>query len=192
MTTDFDMAFVARSQSFRPDAPSQLRYLVVVGSLFLSSCAGIQHTQGLFELKQDKTDEGIQSLRGAVQKDPRNAGYKIDYLLKRDQVIQEFLVQADSLRDEGKFGEARAIYQRVLQMDAGNPRAQSALLALPQDARYDKLLTAGEGFLDQGKLELALIAHAVFGRLCAQCRAGHYKPDGRRDARRPDDRCRSV
>ncbi len=156
MTTDFDMAFVARSQSFRPDAPSQLRYLVVVGSLFLSSCAGIQHTQGLFELKQDKTDEGIQSLRGAVQKDPRNAGYKIDYLLKRDQVIQEFLVQADSLRDEGKFGEARAIYQRVLQMDAGNPRAQSALLALPQDARYDKLLTAGEGFLDQGKLELAL------------------------------------
>jgi general secretion pathway protein D len=128
----------------------------IASSIFFSGCASIQHTKGLLELEFDRPDDGIQSLENATQKDARNAAYKIDYLLARDDVIQKLLTDADNLRSDSKLVEARAAYERVLKLDRGNLRAKQALSNLPQDARYDKLLTQGEVFLQQGNHQLAL------------------------------------
>lgn len=132
------------------------RWSVMVCAMILNACAGIQHTQGRLEFAMGKPEEGIQSFDGATQKDPRNAQYKIDYLLKREEMVAAFLAQADALRADGKLADARGAYERALGLEVNNARARSALLALPQDARFDKLLEAGERFLEQGKIELAL------------------------------------
>jgi len=52
--------------------------------------------------------------------------------------------------------EARAEYERVLRLDAGNARATQGLIQLQQDARHEKVLIEGERLLEQGKHETAL------------------------------------
>lgn len=156
MKEHIDMPYLSDSRPNRSKRHNGFRGLAMACSIFLSGCAGFQHTKGLVELALDQPDEGVQSLGLATQKDPRNAGYKIDYLLKRDQNIRDILAQADELRASGKLPEAGAAYERVLKLEPGNARAKSAAMALPQDVRYDKLLSEGERFLDQGKVDLAL------------------------------------
>lgn len=150
------MAYSSDSRPIHGKGHWILKSVAIACSAVLSSCAGFHHTKGMVELSMDQTDEGIQSLGIASQKDPRNPEYKIDHLLKRDQNILNLLAQADNLRANGKLTEARTAYERVLKLDPGHARAKLALSALPQDARYDKLLTQGEEFLKQGKMELAL------------------------------------
>lgn len=133
-----------------------LHAVAMACTVLLSSCASIENTKGHVQLKLDKPEDGIQSLENATNKSPRDAGYKIDYLLKRDEAIREFLSRGDNMRADGKLSEAKTAYEQVLKLDRGNARARLALVALPQDARYDKLLSEGEGFLEQGKIEIAL------------------------------------
>lgn len=152
-------------------------------ALLLAGCAGLQHTKGLVELKLDQADEGVLSLQGAAQKDPRNAAYKIDHLLQRDQLVRDLLLQADQLRAEGKLAEAQAAYLRVVKLEPSNPRAQAAIAALPQDARHDKLLAQGEAFLEQGKIELALDRVAQVQEEHPQNRRALRLKDASRDAK---------
>jgi len=65
-------------------------------------------------------------------------------------------VQADALRADGMLAEAQLAYEAVLRLDRGNLKAKAALAALPQDARFAKLLAAGEALLAQGKSDIAL------------------------------------
>ena len=124
--------------------------------LFLSGCASYEHAKGHIQLKVDKPVDGIESLENATRIAPTDANYKVDYLLKRDESVRDALAQADSFRADGKLAEAQAAYEKALKMDRGNSRARAALAALPQDARYAKLLSEGETFLSQGKGEMAL------------------------------------
>ena len=132
------------------------RVVAIACAVFLSSCAGFENTKGKVQIAMDNPEDGIQSLENATLNAPRDAGYKIDYLLKRDETIREFLSRGDNFRADGKLSEAKAAYEQVLKLDRGNSKARQALAALPQDVRYDKLLTEGENFLEQGKIEIAL------------------------------------
>lgn len=108
------------------------------------------------QIRSDNVAEGLQSLENASHMAPTDAGFKVDYLLKRDETVQDVLAKADILRADGKLAEAQAAYERALKMDRGNARARVALAGLPQDARYAKLLSEGESFLAQGKVDIAL------------------------------------
>lgn len=156
MKEHINMPYRSDLRPLRSKGHRGVRGVAMACCLLLSGCASVQHTKGLLELTLDKPDDGIQSLEMATQKDPRNAGYKIDYLLKRDQNVRDFLAQADQLRANGKLPEARAAYERILKLEPGNDRARNALSALPQDSRYEELLSEGEGLLNQGKVKLAL------------------------------------
>jgi general secretion pathway protein D len=97
----------------------------------------------------------VQSLNTAARKSPRSPDYQIDYLTQRDKYVREFLSEADALRADGKLSEARTAYERVLRLDAANARALDGLLALQQDARFEKILLEGERHPEQGKLDAA-------------------------------------
>jgi len=103
-----------------------------------------------------QTVEGIDSLENATRDAPTDASYKVDYLLRREEKVREALAQADALRSDGRLAEAQLAYETVLKMDRGNVQAQTALTALRQDARFAKLVAAGEALLAQGKVDLAL------------------------------------
>lgn len=124
-------------------------------SLLLAGCAGYHNVKGKTEIALDQPDEGVQSLGSAAKKAPRNPEYQLDYLAQRDKYVREFVAEADELRADGKFAEARAGYERVLRIDAGNARATQGLIALQQDARHEKVLIEGERLVEQGKLDAA-------------------------------------
>lgn len=124
-------------------------------SLLLSGCASYHNTKGNAQIAMDQPDDGIQSLSTAAKKSPRNPEFQIDYLTQRDKYVREFLSEADALRADGKLIESRTAYERVLRLDASNARALDGLLALQQDARFEKILLEGERHLEQGKLDAA-------------------------------------
>lgn len=133
-----------------------LTLVAIACLLLLSGCASYEHTKGQVQLKLDQSTDGVASLENAARIAPTDASYKVDYLRKRDETVRDILAQAENFRAEGKLPEAQAAYENVLKMDRGNSRARAALAALPQDARYAKLLADGEAFLAQGKVDVAL------------------------------------
>jgi general secretion pathway protein D len=137
-------------------ASMRIRAIAIACAFCLSGCASFEHAKGQLQLKMDNRDEGIASLENATRMAPTDPEYKVDYLMKREDSAREVLLQADSLRADGKLAEAQAAYEHVLKLDRGNARAHAALVALPQDIRFSKLLGEGEAFLAQGKIDLAL------------------------------------
>ncbi|MDB5870671.1 MAG: gspD [Ramlibacter sp.] len=125
-------------------------------AILVSGCATYEHTKGQLQMKMDKTSEGIESLENATKLAPTDAAFKVDYLAQREHSVRDILGQADTLRAEGKLQEAQAAYETALRMDRGNARARAAMAALPQDARYARLVSEGETFLAQGRVDLAL------------------------------------
>ncbi|WP_341922217.1 secretin N-terminal domain-containing protein [Polaromonas sp. YR568] len=134
----------------------KLRILVAALPIVLAGCASYQNLKGKTEIVLDQPEDGVQSLGSAAQKAPRNPEYQVDYLTQRDKYAKEFLAQADAFRLDGKLAEARAEYERVLRLDAGNARATQGLIQLQQDARHEKVLIEGERLLEQGKHDAAL------------------------------------
>lgn len=124
--------------------------------MVIGGCAAIDHTKGVVKMHTDQTEEGVQDLGSASKRAPTDAGYKIDYLLARDEQVRVLMKQADELRAEGKFEEVAALYNRISRMDPNNVRAASAQNQLKQDMRNERLLAEGENFLDQKKLDLAI------------------------------------
>jgi general secretion pathway protein D len=142
--------------SKRPPGRPYLRLMPLACATILSGCASYEHAKGQFQLRMDNPTEGVESLENATRLAPTDPGYKVDYLLRREENVRDILAQADSFRADGKLVESRDAYERALKMDRGNARALTGLAALPQDARYAKLLAEGEGFLAQDRLELAV------------------------------------
>lgn len=136
--------------------PRRFHLAALAFAMLVSGCATYENTKGRMQIRADNVDEGLQSLENATRMAPTDAAFKVDYLLKREETVQDVLAQADLLRADGKLSESQAAYERALKMDRGNARARVALAGLPQDARYAKLLSEGENFLGQGKADIAL------------------------------------
>lgn len=137
-------------------APFTLRLVSVALTILLASCAAVEHTKGLVELKLDMPDEGIANLRSAAKRAKTNAEYKVDFLLNRDEQIRELIKIGDQQRARGELDAAKLTYERALKMDAGNDAVLNAMGGLKQDARYVQLLLDGEVFLEQGRYDQAL------------------------------------
>jgi general secretion pathway protein D len=129
--------------------------LLVLIVLSTVGCASYHNLKGRSEIALDQPEDGLRSLATAAKKDPREAGFQIDYLTQRDKYVREYLVDADELRADGKIAEARASYERVLRLDESNARATEGLVALLQDARHEKMLLDGERLLEQSKFDAA-------------------------------------
>lgn len=129
--------------------------LAVLCASALVGCASYENLKGHIQLKSGKTVEGIGSLEAATQAAPTDPEFKEDYLDRREENVRRFVAQADAARAEGKLQDAQAAYEQALKIDRGNARARAGLAALPQDARFERLLDEGERFLAAGRIELA-------------------------------------
>lgn len=152
----FQLGAKVRQQPQRTRGPLRRAIAQATCAVLLGGCATVEQLSDLSSAAQTRAEAALQSARGDAAKEPRNAGLRIDYLLQRDQLIQELLPFAEDMRAEGKIAQAREAFERVLRLDPANPRARMGLASLEQDSRNEKLLTQGEEFLAAGKTELAL------------------------------------
>ncbi len=125
--------------------------------LALLGCAGEQfHREGLNQIADGKSEEGLRNLAKAVEAAPQNVVFKQDLLGRRDEHINRLLMAAGVERAAGQWDAALASYQRVLAIDPNNLRAAEGNEATRRDRRYGALLAKGAEILKAGDAARAL------------------------------------
>lgn len=125
--------------------------LLVVGTLMgLSGCAGsAEFREGKRLLLQNHIEEGLAEMAAAVRADPDSSEYKNTYKIARERAMANLLREGDRLQQAKKFTEAEKAYQRVLQLDAGNPTAQNSLNKLRTHMALSALMLKAYAARDQ-------------------------------------------
>lgn len=132
------------------------RTLLLAAALLLAGCAAQKHhTEGLQQLQAGQTAAALQNLRKALELEPGNARYRIDYLSQRALASQAILERADEARTAGRLDEAQQRYRESLQFDDGNERAQRGITLVQEQRRADAVLQQADRSLKAGQLEAA-------------------------------------
>jgi general secretion pathway protein D len=119
------------------------------------------HRDGLAALEQGRYVEGIQKLEQASKDDPTNVGYLIDVKSRRLAVVQQLLANADTARAAGRLDEAGDLYGTILQIDAGNGRAQRGIEGVAADRRHSEIVARAQADFERGALDAADAALSV-------------------------------
>jgi len=110
--------------------------------MLLAGCAAERlHRQGLAAIDRGEYEAGVAQLHQALEQDPGNIAYRLDYEARRDGSVQKLIGLADSARGMGHFDTATALYQRVLAIDPSNVRAQRGLTTIEADQRHAAAMT---------------------------------------------------
>jgi general secretion pathway protein D len=122
--------------------------------MLLTSCAGpVRESEQM--IRQGQVNEGLAKLEEAVRNEPGNTGYQAALYRNREAVINEKLVRADTLAGKRNFDEAEAVYNDVLTMHAGNPRAAAGLNAVAAGRRQDNWVADARKQIKDGNPEEA-------------------------------------
>ena len=125
--------------------------------IFIAGCATTDPSfvEGKRLLEEGKLDEGLDKLGKLAEKEPKNEKYRTYYFQQREIIVRQLQVQADTLRDMGRFDEAAAIYRHVLQLDPKNQRAKAGLVQLEMDLRHVVALNEASEMFKAGNLDAA-------------------------------------
>lgn len=106
--------------------------------LLLGGCAAqMEHRNGMGLLADGKAVEGVERLRRASAMEPDNVGYRMDFLNRRETILNEVLAKAEALRADGQPDAALAAYREALSLDNVNLRARTGLRAVEADRKAD-------------------------------------------------------
>ena len=126
---------------------------VLLVALSLQACAGRSaYSTGREMIAQDNIEGGLAQLQQALAQEPDNLEYQKTYLQARERAIYGFLQQGDKQAAAGNEDQARAFYQRVLNLDVSNVRARDALQLLERNQKHRKLLAEGQAALARNDL----------------------------------------
>jgi general secretion pathway protein D len=114
----------------------------------LSACAGWQSYRGGRDLAAEaaalaaegRIEESLEKYRDAISQAPSRAQYRVAYHTTRERAVAAWLAAADRMRASGQTSQAEQLYQRVLNVEPGNARAQAALSDFTRERRDAKLL----------------------------------------------------
>jgi general secretion pathway protein D len=125
-------------------------------ALLLAGCAGERyHHAGLRLLAEGKAEEGLRSLEQASKDEPGNVVFRADLLNRRAEQANRLLAEADSARAAAKPEAADLLYQRVLAIMPGNPRAAEGIEALARERRYAPIIEQAGAAVKKGDTEQA-------------------------------------
>ena len=75
--------------------------------MLLAGCAAERlHRQGLAAIDRGEYETGVADLHQALEQDPGNIAYRLDYEARRDGSVQKLIGLADSARGMGHFDTA--------------------------------------------------------------------------------------
>ena len=135
-----------------------MRKLAVVFLLiFAAGCAA--HTamiEGRKLLEQGRTEEAIRRMERGVKANPDDTELRNYYARNRDLYVNQLLYEGEKARMLGRSEEAIAAFQRVLELSAGNVRAQAGLEAARAEQSQRAAVAQAQAMFDEGKPEEAL------------------------------------
>ena len=109
----------------------------------MAGCAAERlHREGLAAIENGQYETGVGKLREALQRDPQNMGYRLDFEARREAAVQQLIGLADQARAAGQLENAAQLYRRVLAIEPTNDRSQRSLAALEGDARHADVVAA--------------------------------------------------
>lgn len=130
--------------------------LALVTVALLAACATDRlHRDGLRAVEAGDYEAGIGKLEEAVRQDPANATFRLDLKGKREEAAQRLVAEADRARAAGKLDEATKGYQRLLDLEKGNGRAQRGLEGVERDRRHAQIIVQATHEVEQGRLDEA-------------------------------------
>jgi general secretion pathway protein D len=131
-------------------------------ALMLSACAGERyHSEGVKLVEEGESEKGLASLAQAMKEEPDNVQFRLDYELRRDNVVSRLLTDAQSKAQAGKADEAEALYRRVLALDAPNRRAREGLEQIARSHRSSESLVLAKEALKAGDADRAQVLAAA-------------------------------
>ena len=115
--------------------------------MLLSCASNPLRDQGLALIDQGQVIEGLAKLKAAAEAKPQDLSLRLEYITKREQILQGLLTQAQSEQSAGRLDAASEYYQQVLQIDSEDPRAKAGLANLERDRRHADELTQAQAGL---------------------------------------------
>jgi len=128
----------------------------------LAGCAAgyFQHKEGMQLIDEGRYEEGLAKLDEATRAGPEHLSYRTAYLSQRERAVAQLLAAAETERRAGRPQQARAVYERVLRLDAGNTPATTGIAVLDADVRHVSVLAEATDAFDKGNYEIARAALA--------------------------------
>lgn len=124
----------------------------------LSACApgGEFVRRGQQLIDKGQIEEGLSQIEKGIGLEPDNRQYRMLVIRQRETQVGQLLVKADGLRDAGQLDDAAALYQRVLGLDAGNPRGRSGLDEVASLRRQQQRVDEAQSLIAQERRDEAL------------------------------------
>jgi len=124
--------------------------------ILLSACAGEHlHQSGMTAMANGQPDQGLSALEQAVKVDPDNVLFRADLLNSREAQVNRWLASADTERANAHWDAAAALYQRVLQIEPTNVRANTGLATIDRAMRNIAALASAQDAIKSGEWERA-------------------------------------
>jgi general secretion pathway protein D len=144
-------------------------------------------------VEHGEPEKGLAELEKAIQLEPNNARYRIDYRNQVGRLVAAAVARAEDALRAGDMTAARERFVAALKYDPNNEPVRRAVAALDQEQRFRALVADAERQADAGQLEAARDrlraaladnpASQTIGRALAQIQARVDKAEEARQAR---------
>jgi general secretion pathway protein D len=123
--------------------------------LLIVGCASRLHREGMAAMSRGDYESGVADLTQAIERDPGNVRYRMDFATAREAAVQTLLGQADTARRGNQTDTANTLYRRVLAIDPENSRARRGLDGIEGDKRHGAALEAARQDLERKDYDAA-------------------------------------
>jgi general secretion pathway protein D len=129
-----------------------MRRIALLCLLAMAACAS---TRPVEEARKHYTEgrgeEAVALLEKTMKERPNDLLVRAEYFRLRDNVMAQWLVQADALRSGGQFEAATVLYERVRKYDPANGRAAAGLGQLETDRAHRAAVGTADILYKAGK-----------------------------------------
>src|SRR5258705_12838147 len=129
-----------------------MRRIALLCLLAMAACAS---TRPVEEARKHYTEgrgeEAVALLERTMKERPNDLLVRAEYFRLRDNVMAQWLVQADALRSGGQFEAATVLYERVRKYDPANGRAAAGLGQLETDRAHRAAVGTADILYKAGK-----------------------------------------
>ena len=120
----------------------------------LAGCANDQaFTRAKASIEQGDTKGGLSQLKQIVSENPANVEYKNYYYKQRETTLSRLLQKADNARINEHWDDAEADYNKVLEIDDANARAQEGLNATSIAKANETKIQEASDLLSEGQTD---------------------------------------
>lgn len=130
-------------------------YLGLIATLV--GCSAMRlHREGENLLNEGQMEAGLAKLEQATKEDPSNLKYRTEYLNRRDSILNQLVITANSEREAGHFDAAENYFQTVLRIDVNNSRAKAGIQDVERSRKHATLLDEARELYKKSDAEGAL------------------------------------